>query len=93
MLHCFRLSKLNDHLFGKEMFIQFTMPVFCEHLSVSVRVSFPFGFGDWMWNLTVFIVLDHCLSFYIPVSGLSLKLLFEEQEKNLKTSQGRELKI
>ena len=31
---------------------------------VCVCPSFPFGFEDGMWDLTVFI-LDHCLSIYI----------------------------
>ena len=40
----FELGKLNDFLFGKKMFIRFTVGVFRESLSVFVCVTFPFGF-------------------------------------------------
>ena len=54
---------LNDHLFGKELFIRFTTSAFRKLLSVYVFSYFPFGFEGRMWNLIV-SVLDHCLSFY-----------------------------
>ena len=55
--------KLNDHLFGKELFIWFTACAFRKLLSVYVFSYFPFGFEDRMWDLIV-SVPDHCLSFY-----------------------------
>ena len=46
-------------LFGKELFIRFT--VFRELLSVFVCISFPFGF-EGMWELLV-LVPANCLCF------------------------------
>ena len=55
---------LNDHLFGKDLFIQLTVHVFCEHLSVYVYASFHFCLRKgWMLDLIVF-VLDHCLPLF-----------------------------
>ena len=42
---------VNDHLLGKDLFIRFTMRVFCKHLSVCVCASFPFGSEGGMWDL------------------------------------------
>ena len=51
---------LNDHLFGKELFIQFTVRVFRNHLYFScVYHSFPFGFEGRMCDLVV-LNPDHC---------------------------------
>ena len=36
---CFRLGWLNDHLFGKELFIRFSVCVFRVHLSNIVLLS------------------------------------------------------
>ena len=36
MLFLFQLELLNDHLFGKELFIRFTVHVFCESLTICV---------------------------------------------------------
>ena len=36
--------KLNDHLFGKELFIRFTASAFHKLLSVYVFSYFPFGY-------------------------------------------------
>ena len=57
---------MTDYLSGKEMFIRFTMLVFCDCLSIcsGVCASFPFGFEIGMWNLIV-LVPDHCLSVYL----------------------------
>ena len=61
---CFvNFRKLNDHLFGKELFIRFTAIAFRKLLSVYVFSYFPFGFEGRMWDLIV-SVPDHCLSFY-----------------------------
>ena len=57
------LKLLNDHLFGKELFIQFTTSAFRKLLSIYVFSYFSFGFEDMMWDLIV-SVPDHCLSFY-----------------------------
>ena len=54
---------LNDHLFGKELFIRFTASAFRKLLSVYVFSYFPFGFVGMIWDLIV-SVPDQCLSFY-----------------------------
>ena len=54
---------LNDHLFGKELFIRFTASAFRKLPSIYVFSYFPFGFEVRMWDLIV-SVPDHCLSFY-----------------------------
>ena len=56
-------AKLNDHLFGKQLFIQFTASAFRKLPSIYVFSYFPFGFEGRMWDLIV-SVPDHCLSFY-----------------------------
>ena len=62
----FRL--LNDHLFGKELFIRFTASAFRKLPSIYVFSYFPFGFEGRMWDLIV-SVPDHCLSFYFSFQG------------------------
>ena len=57
----FRL--LNDHLFGKELFIRFTASAFRKLSSIYVFSYYPFGFEGKMWDLIV-SVPNHCLSFY-----------------------------
>ena len=57
---------LNDHLFGKELFIRFTASAFRKLLSIYVFSYFPFGSEGRMWDLTV-SVPDHCLSFYFII--------------------------
>ena len=54
--------KLNDHLFGKELFIRFAASAFRKLLSVYVFNYFPIGFQGKMWDLIV-SVPDHCLYF------------------------------
>ena len=54
---------MNDLLFGKDLFIPFTVHSFSESLSVCVYASFPFGVVGGMRDLTV-SVPDQCLSFY-----------------------------
>ena len=54
---------MNDHLFGKELFIRFTASAFRKLPSIYVFSYFPFGFDGRMWDLIV-SVPDHCLSFY-----------------------------
>ena len=60
----FRL--LNDHLFGKELFIRFIASAFRGLRSVYVFSYFPFGFEGRMWDLIV-SVPDHCLSLYFTI--------------------------
>ena len=48
---------LNDHLFGKELFIRFTTSAFRKLLSVYVFSYFPFGFEGRMWNLIVSLLI------------------------------------
>ena len=63
----FRL--LNDHLFGKELFIRFTASAFRKLLSVYVFSYFPFGFEGRMWDPIV-SVPDHCLSLYFKATAI-----------------------
>ena len=55
---------MNDHLFGKELFILFTASAFRKLPSIYVFNYFPFGFKGRIWDLIV-SVPDHCLSFYL----------------------------
>ena len=55
--------QLNDHLFGKELFIRFAASAFRKLPSIYVFNYFPFGFEGRMWDLII-SVPDHCLSFY-----------------------------
>ena len=58
-----KFRQLNDHLFGKELFIRFSASAFRKLPSIYVFSYFPFGFEGRMWDLIV-SVPDHCLSFY-----------------------------
>ena len=62
---------LNDHLFGKELFIRFAASAFRKLPSIYVFSYFPFGFEGRMWDLIV-SVPDHCLSFYFEL-GMRIK--------------------
>ena len=66
--------QLNDHLFGKELFIRFTASAFRKLPSIYVFSYFSFGFEGRMWDLIV-SVPDHCLSFYFMNNLLSFNLL------------------
>ena len=59
--------KLNDHLFGKELFILFAASAFRKLSSIYVFSYFPFGFEGRIWDLIV-SVPDHCLSFYFEAT-------------------------
>ena len=59
---------MNDHLFGKELFILFAASAFCKLSSIYVFSYFPFGFEGRIWDLIV-SVPDHCLSFYFGNSA------------------------
>ena len=61
---------LNDHLFGKELFIRFTVSAFRKLPSVYVFSYFPFGFEGRMWDVIV-SVPDHCFSFYFEMLDLT----------------------
>ena len=54
---------MNDHLFGKELFILFAASAFRKLSSIYVFSYFPFGFDGRIWDLIV-SVPDHCLSLY-----------------------------
>ena len=60
--------QLNDHLFGKELFIRFAASAFRKLPSVYV------GCLCRMWDLTVSFP-DHCLSFYFMYLVISLLVL------------------
>ena len=45
---------MNDHLFGRELFIRFTVRVFCERLSICMCPSFRFGFESGMLDLIIY---------------------------------------
>ena len=63
LVTCFvNFRQLNDHLFGKELFIRFAANAFRKLPSVYVFSYFPFGFEGRMWDLIV-SVPDHCLFF------------------------------
>ena len=64
---------MNDHLFGKELFIRHSASAFRKLPSIYVFSYFPFGFEGRMWDLIV-SVPDHCLSFYF--AGLWTVFLF-----------------
>ena len=55
---------MNDHLFGKELFIRFSESAFRKLPSIYVFSHFPFGFEGRMWDL-IESVPDHCLSFLL----------------------------
>ena len=65
---------LNDHLFGKELFILFAASAFRKLSSIYVFSYFPFGFEGRIWDLIV-SVPDHCLSFYFMRSQPRPRLL------------------
>ena len=69
----FRL--LNDHLFGKELFIRFAASAFRKLSSVYVFSYFPFGFEGRIWDLIV-SVPDYCLSFYFTYNGKNKDMTF-----------------
>ena len=58
---------MNDHLSGRELFIQLTVHVFGEQLSIYVYTYFPFGFEGGMWDLIV-LVPDHRLFFFTELT-------------------------
>ena len=76
----FRL--LNDHLFGKELFLRFTASAFRKLPSIYVFSYFPFGFEGRIWDLIV-SVPDHCLSFYFgyPWIDARIRSFIREKEK------------
>ena len=63
MTYFVNFRQLNDHLFGKELFIRFATSAIRKLPSVYLFSYFHFGFEGRMWDLIV-SVPDHCLSFY-----------------------------
>ena len=65
---------MNDHLFGKELFIRFTASAFRKLLSVYVFSYFPFGFEGRIWDLIVSLfifllwIIKSTLSIFRPRS-------------------------
>ena len=58
---------MNDHLFGKKLFIQFTVRVYCERFFFFFFLYVCWGGGGrglmaGLWYLIVLLVSDHCLS-------------------------------
>ena len=72
-LEAFR--ELNDHLFGKELFILFAASAFRKLSSIYVFSYFPFGFEGRIWDLIV-SVPDYCLSFYFSEINTLLIQIF-----------------
>ena len=60
---------MNDHLFGKELFILFAASAFRKLSLIYVFSYFPFGFQGRIWDLIV-SVPDHCLSFLLFKSSV-----------------------
>ena len=58
---------------GKSCSFWFTIHVFRECLTISVCVSFPFGFEGGMWD-SILLVPDYCLSFYFSLTSNCLSL-------------------
>ena len=70
MLLLFSVRMMKNCLFGEELFVRFTVRVYCESLSVCVCAYFPTGFEGGMWNLIV-SVPDHCVSFKFSLKPLN----------------------
>ena len=70
---------LNDHLFGKELFIRFTASAFRKLPSVYVFSYFPFRFKGKMWDLIV-SVPDHYLFFYFVLNGQTFQAISLKNE-------------
>ena len=75
---------LNDHLFGKELFIQFTASAFRKLPSIYVFSYFSFGFEGRMRDLIV-SVPDHCLSFYLSYLCSSIHCIIRDIIQCLKS--------
>ena len=67
VIYLLNFRQLNDHLFGKELFIRFNASAFRKLLSIYVFSYFHFGFDCRIRDLIV-SVPDHCLSFYFSES-------------------------
>ena len=76
MIYFVKFRYLNDHLFGRGLFIRFKVSAFRKLLSVCVFGYFLFGFEDRMWDLIV-LVPDHCLSFCYCRSTILSVLLYD----------------
>ena len=74
---------LNDHLFGKELFILFAASAFRKLPSIYVFSYFPFGFEGRIWDL-IASVPDHCLSFYFEISDIPSTDIILTKEGNNK---------
>ena len=62
------------------MLIRFTVRVFCEHSTMCVPASFPFGFEGGMRALIV-LVPGHCVSYYFGEYDERLNFSVEETQR------------
>ena len=79
--------QMNDHLFGKELFIRFTASAFRKLPSFYLFTYFPFGFEGRMWDLII-SVPDHCLSFYFGRFDNAGKTKVEDMFEALRNTFG-----
>ena len=59
---------MNDHLFGKELFICFTANAFRKLPSINVFSYFPFGLEGRMWDLISRFLIVACLFTSIKIT-------------------------
>ena len=74
--------QLNDHLFGKELFIRISASAFRKLPSIYVFSYFPFGFEGRIWDLIV-SVPDHCLSFYFKLNAIEQSIKCQTNSKSI----------
>ena len=64
MLLPFSIREVNDHLFGKELFIRLSVRVYRGHfVKFCVCPSFPIGIEGGLRDV-IALIPDHCLSIY-----------------------------
>ena len=59
-------SMRNEHLFGKELLILFTVFVSRVPISICACAPFPFAFKCGVWDL-IALLPEHCLSIYFSL--------------------------
>ena len=75
---------MNDHLFGKELFIRFTVRVFREFLSNFVCVLlFLFDIEGGMWDVTL-LIPDHAFLFSSEKNYVFLSVCSSSPAKSTK---------
>ena len=80
-------------MFGKKLFIRFTVRVFREPMFVSFCAcpSSPFGFQGGMWDVFI-LIPDHCLSIYFVCTCCGIKHLCRKRKLNNVYFPGRDSK-